>query len=288
MAGDRLHKQYRPTPLPRCLAGGFTLVELLVVVAIIALLMAVLMPSLRRAKRDASRTVCTAHLREIVTGWHMYVADHDGYYLKCDAWPNRNWNYNYGGQQGRKGRAYRWPKPLNPYLGLPLEAGRLVEVSTDEWERKEHSADVFACPNDEGHDYIKPSSFEYYGTSYIANLFMIGTVYLTEIPGCPINPIFPELKERLRPLTDSEITVDRSKLIMFGDYGWHLATHFGGKPSVSWHGQFGAYNLAFLDGHVGFVELAPQHRVTSVYTTIPFRDLSEEADLLEDPVLPPP
>ena len=43
-------------------ARGFTLIELLVVIAIIALLMAILMPTLRAAKDQARKTVCTGHI----------------------------------------------------------------------------------------------------------------------------------------------------------------------------------------------------------------------------------
>ncbi len=42
---------------------AFTLVELLVVVAILALLLAILLPALNRATESARRTVCAAHLR---------------------------------------------------------------------------------------------------------------------------------------------------------------------------------------------------------------------------------
>jgi prepilin-type N-terminal cleavage/methylation domain-containing protein/prepilin-type processing-associated H-X9-DG protein len=52
---------------------GFTLVELLVVVAIIAILMAILMPSLQRVKRQGKTIVCRANLREWGYVWAMYT-----------------------------------------------------------------------------------------------------------------------------------------------------------------------------------------------------------------------
>lgn len=54
---------------------GFTLVELLVVISIIAMLLAVLMPALGKAKKLAQGTVCAAHMRGIGTGMLAYVTE---------------------------------------------------------------------------------------------------------------------------------------------------------------------------------------------------------------------
>jgi prepilin-type N-terminal cleavage/methylation domain-containing protein/prepilin-type processing-associated H-X9-DG protein len=58
--------------------NAFTLIELLVVIAIIALLMAILTPALSRAKDQAKKVVCTAHLKGLGVAFRMYVDDYDG------------------------------------------------------------------------------------------------------------------------------------------------------------------------------------------------------------------
>ncbi len=52
---------------------GFTLVELLVVISIIALLMAVLLPALARAREQAKRIVCLSNLKQLTLAWLTYT-----------------------------------------------------------------------------------------------------------------------------------------------------------------------------------------------------------------------
>ncbi|MBN1509737.1 MAG: type II secretion system protein [Sedimentisphaerales bacterium] len=58
--------------------GGFTLVELLMVIGIIALLLAVLFPALSRARGLAQSAACLSNLRQLQTCWLMYANDHGG------------------------------------------------------------------------------------------------------------------------------------------------------------------------------------------------------------------
>ena len=59
--------------------GAFTLLELLVVVAIIILLVGLLLPVLFRAKAQAQSAACKNHLRQIGLGLHMYLSDSGRY-----------------------------------------------------------------------------------------------------------------------------------------------------------------------------------------------------------------
>ncbi|MCP4593045.1 MAG: DUF1559 domain-containing protein [bacterium] len=61
------------------LNGGFTLVELLVVISIIALLISILLPSLQKAQKQAQAVTCLNRCRQLGVGMTMYFSEYDVY-----------------------------------------------------------------------------------------------------------------------------------------------------------------------------------------------------------------
>jgi len=58
---------------------GFTLVELVVVVTVVALLLAMLMPTLGRARDMSQKAVCSSRLKQYAAAISGYLSDYQSY-----------------------------------------------------------------------------------------------------------------------------------------------------------------------------------------------------------------
>jgi prepilin-type N-terminal cleavage/methylation domain-containing protein len=114
---------------------GFTLVELLVVVGIIAVLVSILMPSLGRAREAANQTKCLSNLRQLGTAFIMYANENQG-------------KFPYAAQ-------YDMPRPEDfiwwqetPYLGRTMTFYKQSAIARY-LSHGTLSKDYFICPSDD-------------------------------------------------------------------------------------------------------------------------------------------
>jgi prepilin-type N-terminal cleavage/methylation domain-containing protein len=123
---------------------GFTLVELLVVIGIIALLVSILLPTLNRARESAKRTMCLANLRSIGQLVTMYANQNKGQIpigsSGTTAWAGPAENFYFARREGSNARLVG--------LGLIYSAGLLGRpgaVGGAETDGSE--GEVFYCPS---------------------------------------------------------------------------------------------------------------------------------------------
>jgi prepilin-type N-terminal cleavage/methylation domain-containing protein len=157
--------------------NGFTLVELLVVIGIIALLISILLPALQKARESAKATLCLSNLRQLGIGMQLYRQYNKDYYppknlylpqvgflppqvvTSVYVWTGKGPQFstryahlavNPIADNGNYTQATTEKRYINKYLSPKVQAG-------DEFP-------LAHCPSDE-------EAYDYYGNSYSGNYF---------------------------------------------------------------------------------------------------------------------
>ena len=99
--------------------AAFTLVELLVVIAVVAILIAMLFPAVGRARASAEQVACSSNMRQLFTVAALYAADNNGAIPPGRAgWSSTQyWPWIYSAQMGQN---YVTTPPRPPRLDTPF------------------------------------------------------------------------------------------------------------------------------------------------------------------------
>ncbi|MGB0716998.1 MAG: type II secretion system protein [Phycisphaerae bacterium] len=134
----------------RSLRSGFTLIEVLVVISIIALLLTILIPVLSKARGEGKAAVCLARLRVIGQGMVIYANDYTDTLVpsRMPKIDNENWRVRLPG-----GVKYRpsFLTMMGSEIGLqPFDDPQPTKTDIDRFgepgDRQDYSNDAYLCP----------------------------------------------------------------------------------------------------------------------------------------------
>lgn len=225
------------------LRGGFTLVELLTVIAIIAVLAAMLFPLYVNAKNSAKKAQCQSNLRQIGQAFETYTSDNGGCY------PNLNSKCLW------MGRYWRWP--MKRYLSYrasynPNDPGA-EKQTTHAWNT------ILRCPAD------PVPGIVYDGTSYAYSAaFYLDPDHISSITS--YSQLYDSSALVFATIKTSAVTYPTRKALS-ADWLTHTSDH------SNWWTWGGSRNYLFADGHVvyldtGRIHPAADHNLPDINVTI--------------------
>jgi len=135
------------------LERAFTLVELLVSIAIIGILIALLLPAIQQAREAGRRMQCVNHLKQIALAAHTYTDTHkllppSGIVAEKTLTYG---TYTYPVFDQQSGKMFSWPMLLLPFLeetNLYNQFDQSLTVLEQPNEPQEKNVPVYLCPSD--------------------------------------------------------------------------------------------------------------------------------------------